>query len=92
MPFEALAGRFRAGDGALVFVLERRQGVDEEIGRRAGADADDAAGGGVGGHVVGGGLGYGLLEFVLGHGGLPEWSGAHFNLSKKFNFAAAINR
>ena len=42
MPFEALAGRFRTGDGALVLVLERGQRIDEKIGRRAGTNADDA--------------------------------------------------
>jgi hypothetical protein len=62
----------------LYFVLQRRQGVDEEIGRRAGADANDAAGRGGLRDMVGGSLGDGLFEFVLGHGGAPERFGAHF--------------
>jgi len=75
MTFQALAGGFRTGDGTLIAVLERGQGVDEEVGRRTRADADDAAGRCRLRHVVGGGLGYRLLEFVLGHGVVPALYG-----------------
>jgi len=48
-----------------------RQQVDEEIRRRAGADADDAAVGELGNDKVDGGLSDGLLELVLVHRGHP---------------------
>jgi hypothetical protein len=64
---EALRRGFRTGDGAGDAVLDLAQLVDEAVGRRAGADADDGAGH----HVVDGGAGHRLLEFVLGHFILP---------------------
>ena len=44
----------------------------KQLAVEAGTDADDAAGRGVGRDVVGGGLGDGLFEFVLGHGVFSE--------------------
>jgi len=40
---QARRGGFRRGDGALDAVLDLAEFVDEEVGGRAGADADDFA-------------------------------------------------
>ena len=69
MAFETLLRGGGTGHRAADPVLEAGQFVDEEIGRRPGADAEYAAGGQMGGDIIPGGARHGLLEFVLGHGG-----------------------
>ena len=60
---QALRRGLGAGHRAVDLVFDLAQLVDEVIGGRTGADADDAAHG----HMCDRRLGNGLLEFVLGH-------------------------
>ncbi len=69
MAFQALGGGLGAGDGAVEGGLVLGQGIDEEVGGRTGADADDAFLIQLGQNEVDGSLGDGLFELVLGHAG-----------------------
>jgi hypothetical protein len=59
---QARGSRFGRRYGAFDAVLDLGQFVDEEVGRGAGADADDVTF-----HVGDGGAGNGLFQFVLSH-------------------------
>jgi hypothetical protein len=65
---EALGGLHRRRDRALDAALELRELVDEEVGRRAGADADPRVVDDVRDRVARDRL----LELVLGHAGAPR--------------------
>ena len=67
MARQASGGHFGGGYGTDDPVFHAGEPVDEEVGRRAGADADDAAFD----HVVQRPQRRLLFEFVLGHGGEP---------------------
>ncbi len=69
MALQTLGGGFGAGDRAVEGGLVLSQGVDEEVGGRTGADADDALFIQLGQNEVDSGLGDGLFELVLGHAG-----------------------
>jgi len=66
---EAGSGGFRAGHGAVECALVLGQGVDEAVGRGAGADPDDALVIQFWKDEVDSSLGYGLFELILGHAG-----------------------
>src|SRR5690606_20186434 len=68
VPLQAFGSRLRAGHRAVEEALVFRQQVDEEVGGRAGADADDAAIVELRDDKVDGGLCDGLLELILVHG------------------------
>ena len=70
MLLETFGGGFGTGHGTVEEALVLGQQVDEEVGGGAGADADDAAIVEFGKDMVDSGLGDGLLELVLGHGGI----------------------
>ena len=63
---QALCRGLGAGDRAVDLVFDLAELVDEVIGGRAGADADDAAHG----HMCDRRFGNGLFEFVLSHGAM----------------------
>jgi hypothetical protein len=67
MAFQSLARGFRTGDGAFVTVFQRGQRIDKEIGGRASANTNDAAGWCSFRDMVGGRLSHRLFKFVLSH-------------------------
>jgi len=69
MALEARSGGFGAGNGAVEGTLVLGQGIDEAVGGRTGADADDALVVQLGQNEVDSSLGDGLFELVLGHAG-----------------------
>ena len=69
MVLQTLGGRFRTGHGAVERAFVTRQRIDEEVGGRAGAHADDALVIQLGQNEIDGSLGDGLLELILGHAG-----------------------
>ena len=62
-------------DGTGEVVTHFRQRIDEQIGRRAGADADDGVAAQQWANLVKGGAGHGLLQLILGHV-IPRVGGA----------------
>ena len=64
MARQARGRRFGRRDRPLDAVLDLGQFIDEKVGGGTGADTDDFTVH----HIVNGGAGYGLLQFVLGHG------------------------
>ncbi|MNC33887.1 hypothetical protein D3C75_822970 [compost metagenome] len=77
MTLQACSRRFGAGHGAIEGSLVLGQGVDEAVGGRAGADADDALVVELGQNEVDSGLGDGLFELVLGHAGSGKGQGGN---------------
>ncbi|MNR27430.1 hypothetical protein D3C85_1447040 [compost metagenome] len=75
MALQTLGSGFGAGDRAVEGGLVLSQGVDEEVGGRTGADADDALFIQLGQNEVDSGLGDGLFELVLGHAGSGRGQG-----------------
>ncbi|MNZ76599.1 hypothetical protein D3C78_951120 [compost metagenome] len=69
MTLQACSGRFGTGHGAVEGGLVLGQGVDEAVGGRTGADADDALVVELGQNEIDSGLGDSLFELVLGHAG-----------------------
>ena len=63
MACQARGRRFGRRDRAFDAVLDLGQFIDEKIGGRTGADTDNFTVD----HIINGGAGYGLLQFVLGH-------------------------
>ena len=72
---QARRRRFGRCNGALDARLDLAEFVDEEVRGGAGADADDFAVD----HVIDGGAGHRLLEFVLSHDGVGVKRIRHFN-------------
>jgi len=64
MTGQAGGRRFGRRDRTLDAVLDLGQFIDEKVSGRAGTDTDDFTID----YIVNGGAGYGLLQFVLGHG------------------------
>lgn len=75
MAFQALGRGLGAGHRAIECALVLGQGVDEEVGGRTGADADDAFFIQLRQNEVDSGLGDGLFELVLGHAGSERGRG-----------------
>ncbi len=72
---EALGAGDRTGDRAVDLALDACQGIDEVVGRRAGADTNDGAAL----HVFQGRLGNLFFQFVLVHACLLGFVLAHYS-------------
>ncbi|MNN65133.1 hypothetical protein D3C81_1806140 [compost metagenome] len=67
MLLQAARGSLGARHGTREALLERRHGINEEVGGGAGAHAQYGAFGNFLLHIVGGGLRHQRLEFILSH-------------------------